>query len=361
LLAVLSVRAKACVGRAGPVRRRGAWCRGRARTAVQLDEVSAHWSFRLLHRGLRCVTGARACAQFGGVDIMVANAGIVKGAEFLDMREEDFGAVIGVNLKGVFLVRLRGRAGRAASRPPPFFSGGLPAQEQRGAVPGWFCQAVTAASVRHARPALRSPGTTRAPGVGPAGPLHRRPRHMSARPRDARPAERMCGGRAQCGQAAARQMVEQNRAAPGRGGAIINMSSVNAVMAIPSIAGYNASKGGVNNLTRCGPCPLRPPRPALSRALVAAPRRGCGRAPLPPPARQEHGAVAGAAQHPRQRHRAGLHHDARPGRRRQRPRRHEQARPPARQGIAALPCGTPQRREAGPAHTVSTLTGTMVR
>ena len=54
----------------------------------------------------------------------------------------------------------------------------------------------------------------------------------------------------QTGQAAARQMVEQNKLAPGRGGAIINMSSVNAVMAIPTIAGYNASKGGVNNLTR---------------------------------------------------------------------------------------------------------------
>ena len=54
----------------------------------------------------------------------------------------------------------------------------------------------------------------------------------------------MSAGRAQCGQAAARQMVEQNRLTPTRGGAIINMSSVNAVMAIPSIAGYNASKGG---------------------------------------------------------------------------------------------------------------------
>ncbi|HEX7437045.1 MAG TPA: SDR family oxidoreductase, partial [Caldimonas sp.] len=34
------------------------------------------------------------------------------------------------------------------------------------------------------------------------------------------------------------------------GGAIVNMSSVNAVMAIPSIASYNASKGGINQLTR---------------------------------------------------------------------------------------------------------------
>ena len=39
-------------------------------------------------------------------------------------------------------------------------------------------------------------------------------------------------------------MVEQNKAKPGRGGSIITMSSVNAEMAIPSIAGYNASKGG---------------------------------------------------------------------------------------------------------------------
>ncbi|KAK9827478.1 hypothetical protein WJX74_004898 [Apatococcus lobatus] len=94
---------------------------------------------------------------YGALDILIANAGIVKGADFLDMSQEDFDAVLNVNLKGVFLT----------------------------------------------------------------------------------------------GQAAARQMVEQNKMSPGRGGAIINMSSVNAVMAIPTIAGYNASKGGVNNLTRC--------------------------------------------------------------------------------------------------------------
>jgi NAD(P)-dependent dehydrogenase (short-subunit alcohol dehydrogenase family) len=34
------------------------------------------------------------------------------------------------------------------------------------------------------------------------------------------------------------------------GGAIVNMSSVNGVLAIPSIASYNASKGGINQLTR---------------------------------------------------------------------------------------------------------------
>jgi len=47
------------------------------------------------------------------------------------------------------------------------------------------------------------------------------------------------------GQAAARQMVKQ-----GEGGAIVNMSSVNAVMAIPTIAPYVVSKGGVNQLTK---------------------------------------------------------------------------------------------------------------
>lgn len=48
-----------------------------------------------------------------------------------------------------------------------------------------------------------------------------------------------------CAQAAARQMVKQ-----GRGGAIINMSSVNAVVAIPNVAAYVACKGAVNQLTK---------------------------------------------------------------------------------------------------------------
>ncbi len=43
-------------------------------------------------------------STYGGLDLLVANAGIVKGADFLEMSEEDFDAVIEVNLKGVFLV-----------------------------------------------------------------------------------------------------------------------------------------------------------------------------------------------------------------------------------------------------------------
>ena len=54
------------------------------------------------------------------------------------------------------------------------------------------------------------------------------------------------------GQAVARQMVAQ-RAQVGSGsgsGAIVNMSSVNALLTIASIASYNASKGGIDQLTR---------------------------------------------------------------------------------------------------------------
>jgi NAD(P)-dependent dehydrogenase (short-subunit alcohol dehydrogenase family) len=46
------------------------------------------------------------------------------------------------------------------------------------------------------------------------------------------------------GQAVAREMVKAGK------GSIVNMSSVNGFMAIPNIASYNVSKGGINQLTR---------------------------------------------------------------------------------------------------------------
>jgi NAD(P)-dependent dehydrogenase (short-subunit alcohol dehydrogenase family) len=56
------------------------------------------------------------------------------------------------------------------------------------------------------------------------------------------------------GQAVAREMAKaQPRPGPGghaARGAIVNMSSVNGVLTIPSIASYNVSKGGINQLTR---------------------------------------------------------------------------------------------------------------
>lgn len=55
------------------------------------------------------------------------------------------------------------------------------------------------------------------------------------------------------GQAAAREMVDR-----GTGGAIINMSSVNAVLAIPNAVSYCACKGGVQQLTKTMAIALAP-------------------------------------------------------------------------------------------------------
>ena len=92
----------------------------------------------------------KTIALHGRIDVLVNNAGIFKAADFLDVQEADFDAVLRVNLKGSFLV----------------------------------------------------------------------------------------------GQAVAREMVKTG------GGSIVNMSSVNGVLAIPNIASYNVSKGGINQLTR---------------------------------------------------------------------------------------------------------------
>jgi glucose 1-dehydrogenase len=103
------------------------------------------------------------CAAFGGVDVLVNNAGIMHGADFLELEEVDFDRVLRVNLKGAFLV----------------------------------------------------------------------------------------------GQAAARKMVEQVKAGR-RAGAIINMSSINSVVAIPNHLPYCVSKGGLAQLTRVMALALSP-------------------------------------------------------------------------------------------------------
>ena len=46
------------------------------------------------------------------------------------------------------------------------------------------------------------------------------------------------------------QLAARTMVASGRGGVIINMSSVNALLAIPGLAAYACSKGGLNQLTK---------------------------------------------------------------------------------------------------------------
>ena len=53
---------------------------------------------------------ARTVAKHRRIDVCVNNAGIIRGADVLEVSEEDFDAVLGVNLKGAFLV------GQAAAR-----------------------------------------------------------------------------------------------------------------------------------------------------------------------------------------------------------------------------------------------------
>src|SRR5882757_9457600 len=47
---------------------------------------------------------ADAAAQFGGIDILINNAGLERRADFWDATEEDYDAVLNVNLKGVFFI-----------------------------------------------------------------------------------------------------------------------------------------------------------------------------------------------------------------------------------------------------------------
>lgn len=93
---------------------------------------------------------AKATQSFGGVDVLVNNAGVIHLDDFVDFPEEAFDWVQRVNLKAPFLL----------------------------------------------------------------------------------------------GQAAARAMIAQ-----GRGGSIINMSSINAILAIPNSVAYAVSKGGIKQLT----------------------------------------------------------------------------------------------------------------
>ena len=47
---------------------------------------------------------SQTIAAHGRIDVLVNNAGIFKAADFLDISEDDFDAVLRINLKGSFLV-----------------------------------------------------------------------------------------------------------------------------------------------------------------------------------------------------------------------------------------------------------------
>lgn len=59
------------------------------------------------------------------------------------------------------------------------------------------------------------------------------------------------------GQAAARKMVEQVKAG-GEPGAVVNLSSINAVFALPDHVAYSISKGGISQLTKAMALSLAP-------------------------------------------------------------------------------------------------------
>lgn len=46
----------------------------------------------------------QAVGDFGGIDVVVNNAAVIHKAELLDLEEEDYDQVLGVNLKGPFLL-----------------------------------------------------------------------------------------------------------------------------------------------------------------------------------------------------------------------------------------------------------------
>jgi glucose 1-dehydrogenase len=106
---------------------------------------------------------AEALNAFGSIDVLINNAAVVYAAEFLDLTEADFDRVIGINLKGAFMV----------------------------------------------------------------------------------------------GQSVAKQMVKQVEGGA-KPGAIVNMSSVNAVFAIANQVPYSVSKGGVGQLTKVMALSLAP-------------------------------------------------------------------------------------------------------
>ena len=167
---------------------------------------AAHVACDVSNRGQVDAAVAAAVARFGGLDVAVANAGIVRAADFLDMTEDDFDAVIAVNLKGCFLT------GQAAARQ-------MVAQQRGGAI-------ITMSSVN---------GVTAIPSIAGCGACA----WLPAPPR-----------------ACAAWAGAAVRAAP-PAPPLTSTPGLAAPCPCPRRS-YNASKGGVENLTRCMALALAP-------------------------------------------------------------------------------------------------------
>ncbi len=79
----------------------------RGRAAVEALSTRGEVRFHKTNVANRAEVNALVAATveaFGRIDVLVNNAGIVHGADFLDLEEADFDRVLGVNLKGSFLV-----------------------------------------------------------------------------------------------------------------------------------------------------------------------------------------------------------------------------------------------------------------
>ena len=81
-----------------------------ARLAAELGDRIAFLAGDVTDRAIAARAIDEAAGRFGRLDILLANAGIVHAAPFLDLEEADFDRVLDVNLKSYFLF------GQAAAR-----------------------------------------------------------------------------------------------------------------------------------------------------------------------------------------------------------------------------------------------------